>query len=274
MIGDYGAAGSPGESQVARLVASLLPDVILTTGDNNYPSGAAATLDENVGRFYHSFIQGYCGKYGAGASRNRFFPTLGNHDWGNKPRHPKGADPYLRWFDLPGNERYYDFVRGPVHFFALDSDRNEPDGVDASSAQARWLRDGLAKSQAPWKVVYFHHPPYTSGAKHGPCKWMRWPFAEWGADVVLAGHEHSYERLLVPAGEDRPEIPFIVIGASGARLSGFVRAKAISPFSMVRISEWGALLMSASPDRLEIEFYTADGGSEQPADVVSLLARR
>jgi hypothetical protein len=65
---------------------------------------------------------------------NQFFPTLGNHDW-----YTPGAQPYLDYFHLPGNERYYDFVWGPVHFFAIDSDENEPDGVNQSSVQAKWL---------------------------------------------------------------------------------------------------------------------------------------
>ncbi len=87
-----------------------------------------------------------------------FFPTLGNHDW-----YTNDAQPYLDYFTLPGNERYYDFVWGPVHFFALDSDEHEPDGVNAGSAQAAWLQQGLAASTSPWNIVYTHYPPYSSG---------------------------------------------------------------------------------------------------------------
>ena len=87
-------------------------------------------------------------------------------------------------------------MRGPVHFFALDSDENEPDGVGSSSVQAAWLKRGLAGSTSNWNIVYFHHAPYSSGM-HGSTTWMQWPFAAWGAQAVLTGHDHTYERLLV-----------------------------------------------------------------------------
>src|SRR6185295_7904816 len=115
----------------------------------------------------------YTGAYGAGATTNRFFPALGNHDWV-----AEGAAPYLAYFTLPGNERYYDFVRGPVHFYALDSDPSEPDGITASSVQANWLRLALAAAPEPFQVVYFHHPPYSSGG-HGDTPDLQWPFRAW-----------------------------------------------------------------------------------------------
>ena len=116
VIGDYGLAGEHLDA-VAKLVKNWQPDIILTVGDNNYPEGEAATIDENIGAYFHEFIFPYTGVYGEGAQENRFFPALGNHDWNTL-----GAQPYLDYFPLPGNERYYDFVWGPVHFFAIDSD--------------------------------------------------------------------------------------------------------------------------------------------------------
>jgi hypothetical protein len=130
VIGDYGLAGSP-EAAVADMIKSWQVEFIITTGDNNYPNGAAETIDANIGQHYHDFIYPYFGEYGEGAEQNRFFPSLGNHDW-----YTAAAQPYLDYFSLPGNERYYDFIWGPVHFFALNSDFNEPDGIHANSAQA------------------------------------------------------------------------------------------------------------------------------------------
>ena len=187
-IGDFGD-DSPSEAAVAARVRSSSPDVVITLGDNNYPSGERRTIDANVGKYYASFIQPYHGEYGPGADRNRFFPSLGNHDW-----RTRDLEPYLDYFELPGNERYYDFVWGPVHFFALDSDPSEPDGTDVDSTQARWLRAGLDRSTAPWKVVYMHHAPFSSG-EHGSTRNMQWPYQSWGADLVLAGHDHHYERI-------------------------------------------------------------------------------
>ena len=133
VIGDYGN-DSADEARVARMVSGWNPDFIITTGDNNYPSGSAETIDANIGRHYERFIGNYHGAYGPGAVVNRFWPSPGNHDWDD------GAlAAYIDYFTLPGNERYYDVTIGPVHLFALDSDPREPDGNTEDSLQARWL---------------------------------------------------------------------------------------------------------------------------------------
>ncbi len=244
VIGDYGS-GSQDEADVAVLVKSWNPDLIITTGDNNYPDGAADTIDENIGQFFHEFIFPYTGTYGPGALENRFFPTLGNHDW-----HTTGAQPYLDYFNLPGNERYYDFTWGPVHFFALDSDSEEPDGVDSGSIQAAWLQSQLASSTQPWQIVYMHHSPYSSG-EHGPANWMQWPFVEWGVDVVISGHDHTYERI------SRDGINYFVNGIGGSSTYNF---QDIVEGSQVRFNEdFGAMLVGASGNMLRIQFITRQG---------------
>ncbi len=186
-IGDYGS-GEQAERDVADLIFSWNPDFIVTLGDNNYPDGTAETIDQNIGQFFHTYIFDYQGQYGPGSEIIRFFPTLGNHDWTTNK-----AQPYLDYFNLPGNEYYYDFTWGPVHIFALDSDSRQPDGVSQNSIQAQWLEQKLAESNSPWKLVIMHAPPYSSGLE-GSIDWMQWPFQEWGADAVLSGHDHSYER--------------------------------------------------------------------------------
>jgi tartrate-resistant acid phosphatase type 5 len=244
VIGDYGLAGQPARD-VADLIAGWGVDFILTVGDNNYPLGEAETIDENIGQYYHSYIYPYQGSFGDGADTNRFYPTLGNHDY-----ETKSAQPYLDYFELPGNERYYDFIWGPVHFFAINSDSREPDGVGRSSIQANWLREGLASSSSPWKVVYGHHPPFSSGT-HGGIGWMDWPFKEWGADVYLAGHDHTYERLLVDG------FPYIINGLGGGARYGFPN---LLPESQVRYqADYGAMLVTASSDWIQFEFYTRQG---------------
>jgi tartrate-resistant acid phosphatase type 5 len=244
VIGDFGS-GDQNEADVAGLVHSWDPDIIITVGDNNYPDGKADTIDAHIGQYYQDFIFPYTGTYGPGAAENRFFPTLGNHDW-----HTPDAQPYLDYFDLPGNERYYDFVRGPVHFFALDSDESEPDGVRSSSVQAAWLQQGLAASTSPWNIVYFHLAPYSSGM-HGSTKWLRWPFAAWGAQAVLAGHDHTYERLLVDG------IPYFVDGIGGGGIYDFID---ILPESQFRYNaNYGAMLVTATGEDVRFEFYNRTG---------------
>ncbi len=244
-IGDYGL-WSAEEEQVADLVKSWDPAFIITLGDNNYPNGAADTIDQNIGQFYHEFIHPYKGEYGPGADINRFFPSLGNHDWVTE-----GAQPYLDYFELPGNERYYDFVWGPVHFFAVNADTHEPDGVGRSSVQAQWLQAGLAASTSRWQVVYMHQPPYSSG-RHGSTDYIQWPFAEWGADAVLAGHDHSYERLIVDG------IPFIVNGLGG-HINRYFFFTRIEGSQFQYRSGHGALRGTVTPDSLTFEMVTVEG---------------
>ena len=245
VIGDFGS-NDANEAAVANLVKSWNPNFIVTVGDNNYPDGEAATIDANIGKYYHEYIYPYTGAYGAGATTNRFWPSVGNRDWENQT----GArlQPYLNYFVLPGNERYYEFVQGPVHFFMLDSDSREPDGITSTSTQAQWLQVRLSTSNAPWKVVVLHHPPFSSRTSWSN---LQWPFKAWGADVVLSGHAHIYERIL------RDGFPYLICGLGGESLGSF--STAISG-SMVRYgSDYGALKVTASSTNLTFRFITRTG---------------
>ena len=244
VIGDYGEEGED-LAAVADLIDSWEVDFIITTGDNNYPIGAPDTIDANIGQYFHEYIYPYKGEYGEGAEINRFFPSLGNHDWVWV-----GAEPYLDYFELPGNERYYSFRWDFVDFFALDSDTAEPDGVSRTSPQAEWLQAGLAASDAPWQVVYFHHAPYSSG-HHGPTTYMQWPFEEWGADVVFSGHDHTYERLRID------DLLYFVVGISGRSRYDIYDPYPGSEFRYRE--EYGALLVEAIPTEMRFWFYNIEG---------------
>src|SRR5207249_3917211 len=121
-IGDFGWDNDY-EAGVVRMIKGWNPDFISTVGDNNYPHGSSSTIDQNIGQYFHQYVANYKGSYGSGASTNRFFPALGNHDW-----ETSNTAAYKSYFTLPGNERYYDFIKGSIHFFIVDSDNHEPDG--------------------------------------------------------------------------------------------------------------------------------------------------
>jgi tartrate-resistant acid phosphatase type 5 len=245
VIGDYGS-GDHVAKQVAQMVESWKPAFITTVGDNNYPTGQAETIDQNIGRFFHAYISPYKGNYGTGATTNRFFPIIGHRDWDS----PQGLQPYLDYFELPGNERYYEFAQGPVHFFMLDTDQREPDGASANSIQGRWLERKLAESKAAWKLVFAHHAPYSSG-RVPDFEHMRWPFKAWGADAVLSGYYHVYERLSVE------DIPYFVNGMGGAFISGFGETDARSRFRYD--ADNGAMLVDAIETRMTFRFVNRDG---------------
>lgn len=255
VIGDYGS-NNTNEARVAALVDSWNPDHLLTTGDNNYPDGSANPIDESVGQFYSHYIGNYVGAYGAGSPLNRFWPTLGNHDWETLNCDESGCHgAYFDYFTLPNNERYYDLDLGLVHLFALDSEGEEPDGRKADSIQAAWLRDRLTSSSACHKLVYFHRAPYSSG-KHGSSAVMQWPFADWGADAVIAAHDHHYERLEVNG------LPYFVNGAGGAGLYDLESLETLPPeaTSMVRYNaDYGAMLVTVTNAGVTYQFYNAEG---------------
>ncbi len=255
VIGDFGR-DNENQARVAALVHGWNPDFIITTGDNNYPDGEASTIDQNIGKYFSPYIGNYSGAYGPGSPTNRFWPTLGNHDWHTMiciVGSCSGA--YLDYFTLPNNERYYAVDFGLVRLFALDSESDEPDGRRHDSVQAAWLSKQLAASTADYNVVFFHRAPYGSG-RHGSHSVMQWPFAEWGADVVLSGHDHLYERLEVDG------IPYFVNGAGGATLYDFENLNDLpaEAASLVRFNEdHGAMLVTASTTGITYQFYTADG---------------
>jgi len=245
VIGDYGSDSQP-EADVANLVKSWNPSFVITVGDNNYPNGAASTIDANIGKYYYEFIAPYRGQYGSGAATNQFFPAMGNHDWDTP-----GAKPYLDYFTLPGNERYYDTMIGFVHFFMLDSDDHEPDGNTATSKQGQWFHSKLATSRACWDLVVMHHSPYSSGQHQGSSVWMQWPYQAWGADAVLSGHDHVYERIVLS------NFPYFVNGLGGETIHPFATPV---PGSQVRYNaDFGAMLVDATKRQISFRFYSRAG---------------
>jgi tartrate-resistant acid phosphatase type 5 len=257
VIGDFGAGGQD-EADVAAQVKSWTPDFVVTVGDNRYNNRYGSNYDTVVGQFFCEYLKdaGPGPSCAGGTSAiNRFFPATGNHDSSDGG----GLKEYLAYFALPGNgvassgtsgnERYYDFAQGPVHIFVVDSLGAITSGADMK-AQRTWLQAQLAASTAAWKLVVFHHPPYSSGT-HGSTPAMQWPFRSWGADAILSGHDHSYERVQVDG------IPYFVNGIGGKSRYGF---KAPVAGSAVRFSaDFGAMLVDASSDSITYQLITRAG---------------
>ncbi len=203
-IGDYGNPNNgTAMADVANLVKSWAPAFIVTNGDNIYGSGDYATV---IGTHYDAYITN-------DLQTNKFWPALGNHDYNDA-----SLALYQAYFTLPNNERYYDFIRHGVHFFIVNTSLNslgaqtpEPDGVISGGVQGDWLRLALAVSNARWKVVIVHDPPYTDHSADFPGHTvLRWPYVDWGADVVISGDAHAYLRYEVDG------LPYLVNGLGGA----------------------------------------------------------
>jgi hypothetical protein len=221
---------------VANLTRSQGAEYLLMLGDNCYGTTLIGTqLDTN-----------YSAEHAAG----KIWPVMGNHDYEDACGGGSGGAAYYDYFVLPNNERYYDVVKGPVHLFAINSYK-EVDGLTPTSVQGEWLRRKLAASTSPWNIVFFHHAPYSSGTSKGTVT-MRWPFEAWGADAVLSGHDHVYERIMLDNDGDGTKIPYIISGLGGKSLSSFGTPTA---GSVVRYAAaYGALFVRADATDMKLEF--------------------
>lgn len=249
-IGDFGLAGMP-ECYVASMVKSWKPDFIISAGDNNYYTGKMDLIKNNITQFYGDYIYNYDAPeqykcYGKAFTDkiNRFFPTPGNHDANNKDK----LKPYYNYFTLPGNESYYTFRWGPVSFFSINS-------VEGNLAeQKQWLLNVINRSDAPFNVVFFHHPPYSTGG-HGNNAFMQWDFKSMGVDLVFTGHDHIYDRI-EKKGEEG--CYYIVNGLGGmSTYKCNTNPLPVSAFKYFCFGEdYGAIKAIATHDKLKVEFYS------------------
>ena len=138
----------------------------------------------------------------------KFYASLGNHD--------SREQRYYKLFNMDG-KLYYTFKapKEDVRFFALESTYMDPD-------QLKWLEDELKKSSEKWKIVFFHHPLYSSAGTHGSQLKLRAVleplFIQYNVSLVLNGHDHTYERIKPQNG-----IQYFVEGSSGQLRSGDLR---------------------------------------------------
>lgn len=223
---------------VTNLIKSHNPAFVVTAGDNCY--GSSPSLATQVGSHWSTFVSG-----------GKFWPSLGNHEYSDACAGTK-ASGYFAYFTLPNNERYYTKVIGSVALFIINSASSEPDGDTATSKQALWLKAQLAASTAPWNIVVFHHTAYSSGTKHKSTTRMRWPFELWGADAVVSGHEHNYERVLIDANADGVKMPYFTNGLGGE--SKYPFGTPITGSAKRYNSAFGALFITATSTSLAFTF--------------------
>lgn len=241
--GDIGDCGRDAKEQTAKLLDAI-PGTVYTTGDNAYPDGT----DADFANCYHDSW---------GRHRDRTRPTPGNHDY-----HTTGAEPYYRYFGEnagPAGRGYYSFDLGEWHIIALNSNVS----MSATSAQVTWLKADLAANTKRCTLAYWHHPRFSSG-DHGNATstqplWDVLYAAD--ADVILAGHDHNYERFApqTPTGAADPlrGIREFVVGTGGRSFYSF---GTIKPNSEVRNNNtWGVLKLTLHADRYDWEFVPVAG---------------
>lgn len=181
VIGDTGTGDRAQYDVGAQMARSrkVFPfEFVIMVGDNMYGSERAQDFLKKFQLPYKALLD----------ERVQFHASLGNHDDTNQR--------FYQPFNMNG-ERYYTFKKDKpgspgVRFFALDSNYMQRE-------QLAWLERELKAADSPWKIAFFHHPLYSSGARHGSEMDLRLQleplFVKYGMSVVFAGHEHFYERL-------------------------------------------------------------------------------
>lgn len=203
-MGDMGS-GSSGQMETAKQMAvwrvKFPFDFAIMLGDNLY--GSQEPQD-----FVNKFETPYKPLLDAGV---KFYAALGNHD--------NQENRFYKPWSMNG-ERYYSYTKKNARFVALDSDYLDP-------KQLQWLESDLKNAREDWKIVYFHHPLYSSGGTHGSETDLRVilepMFLKYGVNVVYSGHDHFYERIKPQKG-----IQYFVSGSAGQLRKGDLKRSALT----------------------------------------------
>lgn len=226
VMGDYGTGSEP-QYQLADVMRREFEKrrrsanpvrFVLTTGDNIYSDLVLGIFPTSTGSRDEDWARKFFQPYEALLRSIPFYPTLGNHDAG------KDLPTYLDNFFFPSAEpaRFYHFSYGGLaDFFALDTteiqDRSSEKTLPRQGKQYLWLEQALASSKAPWKIAYFHHPPFNAGPGHAaslrPLQAVVELFARSGVQVVFSGHEHNFQ--LSKQNGATGGVLYVVTGAGG-----------------------------------------------------------
>ena len=266
VFGDSGDGGPP-QRQLAALLGREPAQFALHVGDLAYWEGT-----------FRQFAEAFFSIYPDLLTRMALFPVPGNHDY-----EFQDAFAYRTLFRVPtgtvdagGQGRYYSFDWGPVHFTVLDTNHSLLAALAGSGAMLQWLEQDLAATRKPWRIVAVHHPPFpTSAAKlHDPaCALVArhiTPILErHGVQLVLAGHEHLYQRTQARrSGQFSPGpagTVYVTTGGGGSQLY----PPGDAPFVVHNAGASHFLRIQADPRRLTVQAIDAHG---EQLDLTTLTA--
>jgi len=234
VIGDSGQTGGGQTAIAAQMVkwrARYPFEFVLMMGDNLYGTERPRDYEKKFAAPYKPIID-------AGV---KFYAALGNHD-------DAGQIQY-KLFNMDG-QKYYSFRPKPgARFFALDSNY-----VDTK--QLEWLDKELTASGSDWKIAFFHHPLYSSGATHGSADAQREllepTFLKHGVNVVFMGHEHFYERLKPQKG-----VAYFILGSSAKLRKGDLRKSALTAYG--NDTDYAFMLIEIDGDVLHFQTISDKG---------------
>jgi 3',5'-cyclic AMP phosphodiesterase CpdA len=242
--GDIARCGT-GDAEATAKLLDRMPGTVFTLGDNVQDQGAAEEYER-------------CFEPTWGRHRSRMLPTVGNHDWlGGHGR------PYFSYFGAsagPAGLGYYAMTLGAWHVISLNSEIAAGPG----SPQFEWLKAQLATSTAACTLAMWHRPLFTSGpndhAAHMRDAWRL--LNQHGAELVLSGHNHQYERFAPQDADGRPDprgMRQFVVGTGGYPLYG--RSRAVANSEAFHSDAWGVLKLTLKSASYTWEFVPVAGRS-------------
>jgi hypothetical protein len=232
-IGDNGTGGRAQYEVADRMEEAhkiFGYEFVIMLGDNLYGRQRPADFITKFERPYKYLLD-------AGV---KFYAALGNHDEQNNR--------FYKLWNMNG-ERYYTYTKKNVRFFVLDSDYIDPKQLD-------WITDQLRSSDDDWKIVYFHHPLYSSAGRHGSEADLRLVleplFVRYGVNVVFSGHDHTYERMKPQKG-----IYYFVSGSAGQLRRGDLQRSALTAAGFDQDNAF--MLVEIEKDAMSIQAISRGG---------------
>jgi acid phosphatase type 7 len=244
------------QADTADLVVSLQPTVVLQLGDLQYEQAT-----------YEEFLAYYDRSWGRFRPISR--PALGNHEYQGHA----DARGYFDYWNGVGAQNgvagergrgFYSFDLGGWHIVSLNSNCGRVGGCGVGSVQERWLKADLAANPATCTLAFWHHPRFSSGRSgSAPDTAALWQdLSDAGAELVLAGNDHSYERFAPQSPAARADplgIREFVVGTGGRSLYEFPN---VLPNSEVRNHDsFGVLALRLKPTGYDWEFVPIPGNS-------------
>lgn len=295
VLGDSGTATSQAvavRDAYDSFTGAAATNLWLMLGDNAYETGNDAEYQQAVFDMYPTMLRA-----------SVLWSTLGNHDTAQATTVPPTL-PYFNIFTLPtaaeaggiasGTEKYYSFDYGNIHFICLDSMTSNRSGA---GPMLTWLRSDLEATTQQWTIAFWHHPPYSKGShdsdvdiEMNEMRQNALPILEdYGVDLMLSGHSHSYERSFLidshygnsgtfvssmkkDGGSGRPEgsgayhkgtlgpgphegAVYAVAGSSGQTAGGTLN----HPAMYISLNNLGSMVLDVNGERMNVKFLRENG---------------
>jgi hypothetical protein len=249
------------QAATADLVTGLHPDAVATLGDEQYDVGTIGNFDNSYDLTWGKF-------------KNITYPVIGNHEYAQANYPGAQAPGYFDYFNGAGNadgraanrdRGYYSYDFGSWHVVVLNADCGVTSCV-AGSGQQTWLANDLAANNNRCTLAMWHQPLFTAGTTYGDGNGLAtrplWDtLYHYGADVVLDGHDHNYQRFAPQRSDGTADPAYglreFVVGTGGDSQFPLSNIDRVTNLETGASNTFGVLDMHLNPDGYSWQFVPA-----------------